>query len=140
MSLADIVNINITRESRAVSRAGFGTALFLSSVPTFAEAVRVYSNLKAVAADFLTSTDVYKAALAHFGQELKPKSFIVGKRRAKVSQVVTVTPTVVNSFSYVLTIDGVEYQFLSDASALDTEIVSGLAALVNADANALRFE
>lgn len=79
MSLADIVNINITRASRAVSRAGFGTALFLSEDAVFAEATKTYSNYKAVLEDDDAGADTKAMALAYFGQDLKPKSLVVGK-------------------------------------------------------------
>lgn len=79
MSLADIVNINITRASRAVSRAGFGTALFLSANATFTEATKSYSSYKAVLDDATAGTDTKAMALSYFGQELKPKLLVVGK-------------------------------------------------------------
>jgi hypothetical protein len=79
MSLADIVNINITRASRAVSRAGFGTGLFLSLDAAFAEVTKVYSSYKAVSEDPEAGDDTKAMALSYFGQELKPKSLIVGK-------------------------------------------------------------
>lgn len=79
MSLADIVNINITRASRAVSRAGFGTALFLSAQASFTEATKTYSSYKAVLDDTTVGADSKTMALAYFGQDLKPKTLVVGK-------------------------------------------------------------
>lgn len=79
MSMADIVNINITRASRAVSRAGFGTALFLSDDATFTDPTKTYSSYKAVFDDATAGADTKAMALSYFGQELKPKSLVVGK-------------------------------------------------------------
>lgn len=132
--LSEIVNVQISRDTRVVSRQGFGIGLVLAEgISTFGpDLVRSYSSLAAVAEDFLTSDAAYKFAQKYFGGRLKPVTLLIGKRTTKVAQVVTMTPTVVNSFTYVVTINGVEFQFISDASATDAEIVAGLIAAINA--------
>ncbi len=131
--LSEIVNVQISRDTRVVSRQGFGIGLVLAeNITTFgSDLVRSYSSLSAVAEDFLTSDAAYKFAQKYFGGRLKPTRLLIGKRTTKVAQVVTVTPTAVNTFTYVVTINGVEFQFISDADATVSEIVAGLIASIN---------
>jgi hypothetical protein len=83
MSLSDIVNVSITRQTTAVSRAGFGTPLLLGPSPTFTtEYVRYYSGSTALAD---ASTDLggvnnaqYQAASAFMSQDPKPTQFALG--------------------------------------------------------------
>lgn len=137
--LSEIINVQISRDTRVVSRQGFGIGLFMAaSAAAFgSEVARSYSSLKAVAEDFATNTGAYKFAQKYFGGRLKPTSLVIGKRTAKIAQVVTITPTAVNSTSYTVTVDGVDYVFVSDASATASEIVAGLLAAINADSNAV---
>ncbi len=53
------------------------------------------------------------------------------------AQVTTITPTPVNSATYFVSVDGRGYSFTADGSALDSEIVTGLKDLINADADAV---
>ncbi len=142
MSLDSIINVTISRETKAVSQAGFGIPLILTAeTPTAAygtiEYVRYYSDITGVAADWSSSSLAYKAALAVFSQVQTPEQVGIGLRSAKVAQVDTVTPnvTVQAAVHYIETIDGVAYDFLSDTSPTAAEVVTGLAALINADAN-----
>ncbi|GAG97040.1 unnamed protein product, partial [marine sediment metagenome] len=48
MSLQDIVNITITRETRAVSRAGFGISMILGIHKRFNERIKYYSTSNAM--------------------------------------------------------------------------------------------
>lgn len=134
--LSEIVNVQISRDTRVVSRQGFGIGLVLAeNISTFgSDLVRSYSSLAAVAEDFLTSDAAYKFAQKYFGGRLKPVTLLIGKRSAKVAQVVTMTPTLANTFTYVVTINGVEFEFISDADATAAEIVAGLIASINAGA------
>ena len=133
-----IVQVNITRGSKTVSRAGFGTPLILgssASSSTWVERHRVYSSLSGVAADFLVTDTEYKAARSAFSQEIKPAKVMIGRRTAIVAQVSTFTPNVTSQAvqNYVATINGVAYTFVSDASPTASEVVTGLIALINAD-------
>jgi hypothetical protein len=137
MSLDQIVDVQITLGSKSVTRAGFGTPLVLGPNADFGgDLVRTYTNLPAVAEDFETTDDEYKWAQRLFSQEKKPKQILIGKRAAAVAQVETLTPTVQNSTLYRVSINGVDYEFTSDADATAAEIVAGLIALINGDANA----
>ena len=136
MSLDQIVDVQITLGSKSVTRAGFGTPLVLGPNGNFSgDLVRTYTNLPGVAEDFETSDEEYKWAQRLFSQEKKPKKILIGKRSAAVAQVETLTPTVLNTTLYRVTINGEDYEFTSDADATAAEIVAGLLALINADAN-----
>lgn len=133
MSLQTIVNVQITRGSRTITRAGFGTMLFLGSGATFPERFRVYSSLTAVAVDFLSSTNEYKAASKYFGQERKPRQIMIGKRLAAVAQVNTVTVLNNTPGSFTVTINGVAFTYVAVAETI-TQIKDALVALINAGA------
>lgn len=136
MSLDSIVNVQITKGTKSVSQAGFGTAMVLGLHTRFAERIRFYESMADVIADFQTSDSEYKAANALFAQEKKPERIAIGRRTAAVAQVITWTPTVVNATLYTVTINGTAHSYTSDGSATDLEIVAGLLALINAGAQA----
>jgi len=134
MSLDQIVNVEITLGSKSVTRAGFGTPLVLGPNADFGpDIIRTYTNLPGVAEDFETTDEEYIWAQRLFSQEKKPKQIMIGKRGAQVAQVETLTPTAQNTALYRVTINGVDYEFTSDADATAGEIVAGLLALINAD-------
>jgi hypothetical protein len=125
--LSDIVNVNITRQTRTVSLPGFGTALFLGPNAT---TLSVCKNMTDVAALFTTSQQEYKAGLAYFSQVNKPQKLLIGKRTAAVAQIVTMTPNVLNTQAYTVTINGIAYTFTSSGSATAATIVTGLKAAI----------
>lgn len=143
MSLDSIVNVQITRSSNAVTRVGFGIPLILSAESPLTawgagEVIRYYTEIKGVAGDFATTTGVYKAAAAAFSQLQTPSKVGVASRSAKIGQVVTVTPnvTVTTAAHFIQTIDGVNYDFLSGSNPTASQVVTGLAALINGDTSA----
>lgn len=145
MGLEQVINVNISRQTQAVSQAGFGTPLIIGTNKV-ASGIGSYSSLDAVLAEpgITTGTDEYKAAAKAFGQTPKPATVKIGKIGAKVAQIDTITPTAVNSHDYPVTIAGRKngiafshtYTYTSDSSALVSEIVAGLIALINADTTA----
>ena len=135
MLIGEIVRVTITRGTKSVSRAGFGTPLILTSEAAFTpDLVKTYTSISGVADDFLTSTAAYKMAQKLFGQERKPKQIKIGKRTAMVAQVNTLTPnvSVQSAQSFIVTINGVAFDFVSDATPTAAEVVTGLIALINA--------
>lgn len=131
--LNEIVDVEITRESRGITRIGFNTPLFLSVHTRFVDRVRAYSSLSEMVADgFLTSDVAYKQAKMCFAQDDAPDQIKIGRATAAVAQVNTITPTAVNSFLYEVTINSVVFSFTSDGSATVSEIVAGLIAAINA--------
>lgn len=145
MGLESIVNVSISRQTAAVSQAGFGTGFILSGDKS-AAGVGTYSSLADVLAEpgITSGTDTGKAAAKYFGQSPKPQKLKIGKALAKVAQVDTITPTPVNLHHYIVNISGVKngvpfniaYEYDADSSALATEIVTGLTTAINADSAA----
>lgn len=133
MDLSQLLNINITRETQAVSQAGFGVALILGPNKT-ASGVGTYGSLTDVLAEpgITISTDEYKAAAKYFGQTPKPQKLKIGKSLVKVAQVDTITPTAVDSHVYVVTINGTNFSFTAGTGTSAAAIVTGLIALINA--------
>lgn len=141
MGLENLINVSISRETEAVSQAGFGTPFILGPNKT-ASGVGSYSSLAAVLLEpgLTSSTDEYKAAAKIFGQSPKPTLIKIGKSLSKVAQVDTITPTAVNAHHYIVTLAGLfsgvafslSYDYTSDGSATAAEIVTGLIALINA--------
>jgi hypothetical protein len=133
----DIVIVNITREGAKITRAGFGTLLILGTA-SFAERVRTYTNPDDAEVDHglgLISDLVYAGIQKAFSQEIKPERVKVGKRDADASQENLVTVDVVqNAANYIVTINGTNFTFTSDADATEDEITAGLEALINAGA------
>lgn len=132
MSLDSIVKVDISRSTKAVSREGFGVPLILGPNAAFS-GLQYYSSIDAVAQDFLTTTDEYKAALSAFGQTLKPTKVGIAKRTTNVAQVETLTVvTAINSHLYRVVINGLNADYTSDSSATAAEIQAGLVAAINA--------
>ena len=80
MNVKDMIQILITRKTATVSRAGFGTLLFLGVNAKFTERVRSYSNIAAVAEDFSTTSDEYIAASKAFSQSPSPTLLKIGRK------------------------------------------------------------
>ncbi len=136
MGLEQIVNVTISRETAAVSQAGFGTLLILDNHTKFTERIRFYSSLQAVGEDFSSTDNAYIAAQAAFSQELKPKKIAIGRRTDDVKQKDRVTVvTVENTTIYTVTINGFDSTYQSDDTATAEEISAGLTAAINANAN-----
>lgn len=138
MNINEIVDVSISLETQGVTRQGFGIPLILgdAAVLSAGQTAQASSMADVVELGYLTSDEEYLAADRVFAQNPKITRVIFGKLSTPVAQVVTITPEVENSFEYVVTVDGVEYDFTSDSDATAAEIVAGLLALVNADTDA----
>jgi len=137
MSLDDIVNIQITRETAAVDRAGFKEMLILDPHARFYPRVTWYSNLAAMAsAGWQTDDLAYVAASDWFAQSPKPTRVAVGKVIGDT--IVVSIDSVQNSTDYIIYIESAtpgtptEFKYTSDPTATQTEIADGLVALINA--------
>lgn len=133
--IKDIVVINITRETAKITRVGFGTPFIFGIHDKFVEDFRVYTSIAGVLEDFDVTDEEAIAANAIFAQEVVPEKIAIGKRAANVAQsnIVTVdTPDDTQTFSAI--INGVSFDFISDADATIEEIGLGLSALINGGA------
>lgn len=134
-NISEIVNVTISRETAAVSRASFGVMMHLSLGRVFdtGETWREYTSAADLLTDGFKTTDTaYLAANIMFSQPISPEKIIIGQR--KTEDTVTLTPTVANSKGYSVTINGTEFTFTSDVDATATEIVTGLISAVNGGA------
>ena len=131
MSIEDIVNVQITRETTAVSRRGFSTILILGVNKAFTSLVRTYSNLKAVLEDFQSTDKEAVAAASIFSQSPSVTNIKIGRRATSDTTIITIS-NVLNTTKYTVTINGTEFSFTSDATATNLEIVAGLELAVNA--------
>ena len=98
--LTDIIDIQISRETTAVSRAAFNVPMFLATHTAFTERARSYSSILAVSADFDSASSVYIAATKLFGQELRPPQIVVGRRSVSSVQVTLLEVTGLAELSF----------------------------------------
>lgn len=130
--LDSIIQIQINRETTAVSTASFQIPLVLATFTNFAERTRTYTDFDAVADDFNSTDNVYKIAQRLFGQDgVRPPSIIVGRRQVNSA---VFTPTVADSTVYSVTLNGTTYNFTSGVGATATTIVTGLKAAIGSPA------
>lgn len=122
--LTDIIEINISRETAAVTQTNFNVPLFISAHTKFAERVRSYSSLTAVAEDFATTDSAYVAAQKLFGQAITPSRIVIGRRAVPSSKVTVVTP--VTAGTYTLTINDIPFGFTATGSNTAVQVAAGL--------------
>ena len=144
MSLDDLVNITISRETASVSRAGFGYGLILGSHAKTLNRVDWYSKSTwstAMIADGYATTDaIYLAAQRYFAQSPSPTLVAVG--RIQGTQVTVTVDTEQDSTDYGIAIESVtpgsptDHVIDSGVSATPTSIAAALAADINGDVEA----
>ncbi len=133
-TLNDIVNVQIALQTTGVVRGNFGTPMIVAPLMSFPERVRSYSTFAEASADNLPQP-VILALSAAFGQIPRPKQIKVG-RRAVLKGVVDVS-TLVPAGTYTIKVNTTTYTFTADANPTALEIVTGLAAQVALDTNAI---
>lgn len=81
MSLQDIVNISITRQTVSVSRVGFGVALIVGpNAPFTPDRIRYFAELsEMVTAGYTTTDNEYLAAAKVFSQNPRPVRIATGR-------------------------------------------------------------
>ena len=129
--LKEIIEINISRETRGVTRQGFGTPLFIgttSGVYSTGEYVRTYTSADAVLEDFGENTPEHTAALRVFGQQISPTYLKIGNRKQGIQSVDFTIDTVADGTAYSITIDGTLVSVTSGTGATAEEIVNLLEA------------
>jgi len=125
MSIEDIVNVQITRDTRSVSRQGFGVTLVLGVSKAFTSLTRTYSKQSDVLLDFLSTDKEAIASNSLFAQSPSPTQVIIGRRGTSDLTVVTVS-TVIDSTTYTTTINGQVASFTSGVSTTAALIAAGL--------------
>jgi uncharacterized protein DUF3383 len=135
VSADDVVNLTITLNSSAPTRAGFGTPLIVTGKALAswgADLVRTYQKADDMLADGFVSSDIeYKHAVALKSQRPSVKQFKVGKLNFAPIQIIRLTPVAGNLTVYSGKIDGQAFTFTSDASGTVAEACAGLQAVIN---------
>jgi len=130
MSIKEIVEVIITRQTTAISRAGFGTILILDPHVNWNERTRTYSAASQLLDDGFESTDsAYLAALSAFSQTPSPINLKVGRRQ--VDSVGVTIDTVIDNTDYVIDINGTPFTFNSGVTATNITIATGLVGQIN---------
>jgi len=111
MSIEQVVNVQISRETATVTAAGFGRALILGIHTKTTELIKTYSSLTAVADDFDEIDEEYKAAAKLFGQEIKPTDVAIGKRGTPVAQVDDIEIGALAAEDYGVTLNGTLFSY-----------------------------
>jgi len=92
--LDTVIKVNITRQTKVPTRAGFGTAAFVSEGSTFQGVIKSYADVDAVQVDLtlgLVDAEVVQAATVHFSQNLKTAKFWVIKKGADLAHIQLIT-------------------------------------------------
>lgn len=136
--IAEIVDVQITIQDTAVSRAGFGIAVVVGSSGRLVTKTAEFLTIDAAGEVYEDGDPELKMIGQYFGQELKPEKVIAAQRAvdAKQKQKIVI-PVLQNStlYSILVRVDGVSYgtaSYTSDGSALRSEIVIGLIAAIAA--------
>jgi hypothetical protein len=80
MEISSIVSVQVTRQTKTISQAGFGVCLILTPVASLPAArVSFYTSIDGVSDDFESSTDAYKSAAAIFSQNPRPEKIAIGR-------------------------------------------------------------
>lgn len=129
--IKEIIQIDISRETRGVSRQGFGTPLFIGDtqdVYSSDEYVRSYTSADDVEEDFGEDTPEHTAALRAFGQQISPEIIKIGNRRTGVQSVTFTIDDVQSETTYSITIDDTEVSVESGVDDTAEDIVDLLEA------------
>ena len=102
MALQDITTVQISLETAAVTRASFGTPIFIGEHNYFAERSRSYTKLTDVAVDFPATSNEYIAATGFFSADKSPNLILIGRQE---TDLITVTPAAATAIGQVYTID-----------------------------------
>lgn len=83
-TLNQIVDVQITRETKIPTQRGFGTPLILGDSDRFAadERVRTYTSIEQVVADFTAGDAEIQMATDMFSQTVRPPQIKIGQREA----------------------------------------------------------
>jgi hypothetical protein len=131
--IEQIIDVQVSRESTAVTQAGFGVMMFLDLHKRFNERAAEYSNLAAmVSAGFEVTDKAYLAASVYFGQPISPTKIVIGRQAAADVQVITYLAAAGAGEVYTATIDGEVFTYTSTGVETAIVVAAGMEALVNA--------
>lgn len=135
--IEQIIDVQISRETTAVTQAGFGVMMFLDLHKRFNErALEFSSTADMLTAGFEATDAAYLAASVYFGQEISPEKVIIGRQATDDVQTITFTAAAGAGEVYTVKIndgDG-EETFTRTTAGSETAAVAaaGMEALINA--------
>jgi hypothetical protein len=111
MSIDTIVNVTVTRQTRAPSQRGFGTPCIVAYHTKYLDRIREYSDASELVDDGFATTDaVYEIFSAMMAQDPSPASIKVGRRASAFTKIFHVIPRVVTAGTvHTITWDGTAY-------------------------------
>ena len=142
-----IINVNVNKQTGSISKPGFGVpCVFTYHTKTAARMVEFGSAdamLAAAGGPFASSDMAYKLVAQIYAQNPSVTKVKVARRINPTIRTVLVTPKSglvngetlpLNLALYRITINGTNFDYTTDATALVAEICTGLTALINAGA------
>lgn len=143
-SINEIVVVNITRETKAVSRAGFGTENIVGHHLRFGERIRFYVDIDGVLVDFDSTDPEAVAASATFAQSSPPERIAISRRATFATNTIALVDVgdimkiVVDEASsgrnYKVRINATAFTHLATAGQTAAQIATALHTLINAGA------
>lgn len=125
--IEQIIDVQISRETTAVTQAGFGVMMFLDLHKRFNERSRTYTSLAAMVLDGFETTDAaHIAANSYFGQPISPTKIVIGRQTADDVQTLTYTAAAAAGEVFIIKINdgsGAEETFTHTSAGAETAIV-----------------
>jgi hypothetical protein len=134
-SVDNIVDVVVTIADLAPQRPSFGIPILIGYHTRWIDVEhRLYGSTAEMLTDGFTTSDyLYNAATTLMSQAQAPKQFMIGRRHAPLTQVVTLIPTnTTQGYVYRLTVAGTELTYTVLGGADATSIGTALAALIDA--------
>lgn len=142
MSLDDIVNVSITKQTVFPSKKGFGTPMIVASHSYWLDRVRMFQQLTELTdAGVATSHPIYKMATKILSNNPRVKQFVVGRRALAPQQVFELTiKDATEGKVYAWDIVGndgtvTSYTYTVLAAATTSTVATAIAALIDAHAD-----
>lgn len=133
MGYNNITNIVVTLETSTPSQAGFGIPLVIAYHTVFAERYRIYTSADDMVTDGFGADDpAVRAVTKILSQNPKVTQVVVGRSENDQKQKINIVPIAFNSTEYIVTVNGQDASFTSDATATVAEITSGLKTAIDA--------
>ncbi len=136
--IEQIIDVQISRETTAVTQAGFGVMMFLDLHKRFNERTKTYVSTAAMILDGFAATDkALIAATSYFGQPVSPTKIVIGRQVADDTQTITYEAAAAAGDTFIVTIDdgsGAAETFTHTAAGIESAIVvaAAMEVLINA--------
>jgi len=129
-----IVDVDVTRDTAAITEPNFNSAMFVTDDQVFSDRYRTYTSASDLITDgFDSDSKTYAAALTFFSQGGNVNELTIGRRDASGIVLTLSTSQVADSTNYSVLLQGITFTYTSSASATAEEILDGLQALIAAD-------